>query len=103
MNIEVTICKHDLATGKIDGTIYTVKGEDEKCFDTILDETLRKCGITRDNNCWVGHVEDGDGCGMGYAWYFEARDGIAYRITLIGDEALWDHSFLEYEKQAESL
>jgi hypothetical protein len=98
MKVEVTICKHDLATGKIDGKIYSVEGKGKKCFDKILDEALQNCGITRETSGYVRNIEDEDGGGLGYTYYFTATDTIEYRITLIGTKSLWDHSFSGMEE-----
>jgi len=98
MKVEVTICKHDLSTGKIDGMIYSVEGKGKKCFDKVLDEALQKCGITRETSGYVRNIEDEDGIGLGYTYYFEATAGIEYRITLMGNKRLWDHSFSGMEE-----
>jgi hypothetical protein len=98
MKVEVTICKHDLATGKIDGTINSVEGRGKKCFDKVLEEALRKCGITRKTSGYVRNIENEDGGGLGYTYYFKAIEGVEYRITLIGNKVLWDHSFSGMEE-----
>lgn len=98
MKVEVTVCKHHLATGTIDGMIYSVEGKGKKCFEKILDEAVEKCGITRKASGYVRNIENEEGVGIGYVYYFEATDGIEYRITLIGNKMLWDHSFSELEE-----
>ncbi len=99
MKVEVTVCKHELATGKVEGTIYTVAAKDKNGFDPVLDEALQKCGLTREVLLWGRNIEDEDGMGSGYIWKTKEVDGIEYRITLMGDEMLWDNSFLVEEDE----
>lgn len=94
MKVEVTFCKHDKTTGKVEGSIYTVTAKGKKGFDTVLDATLQKCGLTREDLFWGRNIEDEDGVGSGYIWKTKEIDGIEYRFTLIGNAVLWDHSFL---------
>ncbi|MEI6645312.1 MAG: hypothetical protein WCP12_04680 [bacterium] len=93
MKVEVTVCKHELATGKLDGMIYTVTVKGKKGFDTALDEALKKCGLAREALLWGRNIEDEDGVGSGYIWKTKEIDGIEHRFTLIGNTVLWDHSF----------
>ena len=109
MKLEVTICKHHLATGTIEGKFYTITVEDEntidveKCFNTAFDEALRQYGISSKDlhGITVLKIEDEDGMGLGYAQHCDAIDGIAYRITVLADmndATLWDHSSLWTEE-----
>jgi hypothetical protein len=93
MKFEVTICKHDLSTGKIDGMVYCVEGKrNKKGFNTVLDEAIQKSGVTLERNGCV-NIEDEDGLEMGHTYYFKACENVEYRITLISNAELWNKVF----------
>lgn len=94
MNVEVTVCKHELATGQITGMIYTIEASRQELEDgCVFANESQKCGAVSSESSGLRNIEDADYCGRGYEQTFKGADGFEYRITLIGDEALWDHSF----------
>ena len=98
LEVKATACINDPRSGTVTGKRITMNFHEREASvlePSVFIEACKVLGLDADKMGLQYYIEDQDYGGIGCIYTGEDIDGRETRLTLIGNEVLWDHSLCD--------